>query len=190
MSNQPPIEVPQGAIRFNTDSQKLEFYAQDQWHEMDTSVTNLDGGARGTFTGGEPSISNNMDYITIGSAGNAIDFGNLSSTYRESAGCSNGTRGVFNVGSPASDAINTMEYITIASTGDTTDFGDLFYAVANAGGTSNGTRGVFGGGSGAAYTNTIQYITIATTGNAADFGELTFTRITYSATSDSHGGLS
>ena len=29
MSNQPPIEVPQGAIRLNTDSQKLEFFAQD-----------------------------------------------------------------------------------------------------------------------------------------------------------------
>ena len=25
MSNKPPIEVPQGAIRLNTDSQKLEF---------------------------------------------------------------------------------------------------------------------------------------------------------------------
>ena len=36
MSNQPPIGVPQGAIRFNTDSQKLEFYAQDQWFEMAT----------------------------------------------------------------------------------------------------------------------------------------------------------
>ena len=26
--------IPQGSIRFNTDSQKLEFYAQDQWWEM------------------------------------------------------------------------------------------------------------------------------------------------------------
>ncbi len=33
MSNQPPIEVPQGAIRLNTDSQKLEFFAQDRWYE-------------------------------------------------------------------------------------------------------------------------------------------------------------
>jgi hypothetical protein len=28
------ITTTQGAIRFNTDSQKLEFYAQDQWWEM------------------------------------------------------------------------------------------------------------------------------------------------------------
>ena len=36
MSNKPPIEVPQGAIRLNTDSQKLEFFAQDRWYEMAT----------------------------------------------------------------------------------------------------------------------------------------------------------
>ena len=50
MSNKPPIEVPQGAIRLNTDSQKLEFYAQDRWFEMATDVPTLDGGARGLFT--------------------------------------------------------------------------------------------------------------------------------------------
>ena len=41
MSNKPPIEVPQGAIRLNTDSQKLEFYAQDRWYEMATDTPNL-----------------------------------------------------------------------------------------------------------------------------------------------------
>ena len=52
MSNKPPIEVPQGAIRLNTDSQKLEFYAQDRWYEMATDVPTLDGGVRGLFGGG------------------------------------------------------------------------------------------------------------------------------------------
>ena len=58
MSNQPPIEVPQGAIRFNTDSRKLEFYAQDRWYEMATDFPYLGKqtdspdklpGARGIF---------------------------------------------------------------------------------------------------------------------------------------------
>ena len=49
MSNQPPIEVPQGAIRLNTDSQKLEFFAQDRWYEMATDIQTLDGGARGIW---------------------------------------------------------------------------------------------------------------------------------------------
>ena len=67
MSNQTPIGVPQGAIRFNTDSQKLEFYAQDRWYEIATDFPYLGGngnastdptgnssdqsaGARGIFT--------------------------------------------------------------------------------------------------------------------------------------------
>ena len=52
MSNQPPIGVPQGAIRLNTDSQKLEFYAQDRWFEMATDVPTLDGAPRGFICGG------------------------------------------------------------------------------------------------------------------------------------------
>ena len=58
MSNQPPIEVPQGAIRLNTDSHKLEFYAQDRWYEMatDTPVlgreTDVAASARGIFSSG------------------------------------------------------------------------------------------------------------------------------------------
>ena len=53
MSNQPPIEVPQGAIRLNTDSQRLEFFAQDRWYEMATNTLVLDGGnGRGLAAGG------------------------------------------------------------------------------------------------------------------------------------------
>ena len=54
----PPSEIPQGAIRFNTDSQKLEFYAQGEWWEMviDTPALGVaadtGAGARGVFGGG------------------------------------------------------------------------------------------------------------------------------------------
>ena len=37
----PPSEIPQGAIRFNTDSHKLEFYAQGEWWIMSTDTPNL-----------------------------------------------------------------------------------------------------------------------------------------------------
>ena len=37
----PPSEIPQGAIRFNTDSQRLEFYAQGEWWVMSTDTPNL-----------------------------------------------------------------------------------------------------------------------------------------------------
>ena len=80
MSNQPPIEVPQGAIRLNTDSQKLEFYAQDQWFEMATDVTILDGGnGRGVFSGGHDPSQANTQYGLYHNShrGNSIDFGDL-----------------------------------------------------------------------------------------------------------------
>jgi hypothetical protein len=44
----PPSEIPQGAIRFNTDSQKLEFYAQGEWWVMSTDTPNLGRGADST----------------------------------------------------------------------------------------------------------------------------------------------
>ena len=57
MSNLPPIEVPQGAIRLNTDSQKLEFFAQDRWYEFATDTptlgrdTDVAASTRGIFSG-------------------------------------------------------------------------------------------------------------------------------------------
>ena len=67
MSNQPPIEVPQGAIRLNTDSQKLEFFAQDRWYEFATDSPTLDGGARGLIVGGYNGSSriDTVEFITI-----------------------------------------------------------------------------------------------------------------------------
>ena len=76
MSNQPPIEVPQGAIRLNTDSQKLEFFAQDRWYQMATDVPTLDGGARAVSQASTPS-TNAIDLITIATTGNGQDFGDL-----------------------------------------------------------------------------------------------------------------
>ena len=69
MSNQPPIEVPQGAIRLNTDSQKLEFFAQDRWYEMATDVPTLDGGARAVSQPSTPGPQiDALDFITIATA--------------------------------------------------------------------------------------------------------------------------
>jgi len=131
MSNQPPIEVPQGAIRLNTDSQKLEFFAQDRWYEFATDSPVLDGGARGLFGGGgTPSNSDVIDFITISTAGNATDFGNLFDSRGAHAGCGNETRGLFGGGNPETSSNKTdgIEFITIASTGNATDFGDLTVA--------------------------------------------------------------
>ena len=147
-----------------------------------------------TFGGGVPTTINEMNYITIGTLGNSVDFGDLSAARYLCQGVSNGTRGVV-AGGDNSGAVNIIEYITIAATGNATDFGDLSSASEFSGGAggSNKIRGVFvGRGDWPATDNAMSYITIATTGNAKDFGDIGAGLQNYGSTalSDSHGGLS
>ena len=111
-----------------------------------------------------------IDYVTIASAGNATDFGDLTVARDSASSCSSPTRGLFGGGDGAS-VFNTIDYITIATTGNASDFGDLTDARRAGGGVSSSTRGVFMGGRD---TNIIDYVTIASTGNATDFGDMTF----------------
>tara|TARA_Y100000590_G_C15638910_1_gene984144 strand:+ start:190 stop:1515 length:1326 start_codon:yes stop_codon:yes gene_type:complete len=135
-------------------------------------------GSRGVTAGGKkiaaPSAvyTNTIDYIAIGTPGDATDFGNLVSIKRQVAGCSDASRGIIAGGHPA---VNEIDYITIGTPADAADFGNLTISSNEAGGMSNGHRGVFGG----FYNvrNTIDYITIATLDNASNFvGVLTVAR--------------
>ena len=47
-----PKEIPTGAVRFNTDSSKMEVYIGSTWMEVAVSSPNLDGGARAVFHSG------------------------------------------------------------------------------------------------------------------------------------------
>ena len=128
---------------------------------------------RGVFGGGNEASGyiNNLQYITIASAGNATDFGDLTQGTMSSGSLASTTRGVW--GGSGSNTINLISYITIASAGDATYFGDLLSASRSAptAGCSNSTRGLFIGGFS---SNVINYITIASTGNAIDFGDMLY----------------
>jgi hypothetical protein len=134
-------------------------------------------GGRGIIAGGESNAgtkSNAIDYITIATAGNGTDFGDLLSTRSSPAGMTgnSGARGVFG----GDQWGNIIDYITIGTLGNSTDFGDRTNSARNCAGCSNGVRGVMSGGhiqSPSADTNVMDYITIATPGNATDFGDAT-----------------
>jgi hypothetical protein len=149
---------------------------------------------RGIIAGGEsnnaspPGASNVIQYITIASTGNALDFGDLAQTTGVTTGCSSATRGLILGGANSGAPVNVISYITIASLGNATDFGDLLAAQRDAAACSSSIRGVYGGGSGP--SNVIQYVTIATTGNATDFGDLQAATSRLAACSNAHGGLS
>ncbi len=173
MALKPPVEVPQGAIRLNTDSQKLEFYAQDQWWEMATDVPTLDGGVRALIGGGitSPADIKAIDYVNIASAGDAVNFGDLIREQRHAAGMGSSTRGIFSGGYKTSNGgSNVIEYVTFSTKGDTTDFGDTNNGNSWSHGTmSNATRGIVAGGAGANDNTKIEYFTMASTGNTVDF---------------------
>ena len=96
--------------------------------------------SRGVCGGGEASILNTMDYVTIDTTGNATDFGDLTYGIQGHSGAtSNGTseRGIWMGGSRDSASNNTVDYITISSTGNAADFGDLTVARSDTMATSN-----------------------------------------------------
>ena len=170
MALKPPVEVPQGAIRLNTDSQKLEFFAQDQWWEMATDPTAPLGGGRGCFCGGSPQV-NIIDYVTIATAGNAIDFGDTQETPLNPSAAADSTRGLI-VGGYSPAVTNTISYITLSTTGNAADFGDMPVVISYAGGVNSSTRAVFGGSwTPGAFQNYINYVTIQSTGNGAECGD-------------------
>jgi len=135
---------------------------------------------RGLFAGGTSGAgavaNNNINFITMASTGNAVDFGDMTYQRNQGGGLSNSTRGVFIAGwQNGAGTTNIIDYVTMASAGNAIDFGDANQAYYGLGGNqgASSTRGIFASGyfSDAA-TSYIYYITIATTGNSSSFGEL------------------
>jgi len=200
------MTIKPGAFRFNTDSMKLEIFrgsanysgtasmagigtlAAGQWEEIQaTSPEVQTGGTRGLIAGGRvslPNFSDVIEYITVDTTGNAIDFGDLATAGGRGSSVASRTRGIFIGGqSPSPTFNNDVQFVTIASTGNTTDFGTNLTNgnIGCDGAHSSSTRGVFAvgqtGPSASDFVNTIEYLTIASTGSAIpNFGDLSAVR--------------
>ena len=171
-----PQDPPPGMLRFNTDIGRLEVWRNDHWATI-TGEPSSPLGGRGVSAGGKvsPAWVNTMEYITIATTGDSIDFGDLTVARGNGfGGCGSATRGLFGgggIGSPGSATFyNVIDFITISTLGNATDFGDRTVTRQEMNGLSDATRGVWGGGEPA--TNIIDFVTIASTGNASDFGDL------------------
>ena len=193
------MTVKPGALRFNTDSMKLEIFrgsanysgtasmagigtlAAGQWEEIQAISPDIQtGGTRGVIGGGNnPGYLSDIEFVTISSTGTATDYADLTDARGALTAFSSRTRAVFACGYSPGD-VNTIDFITIATGGTAENFGDnaasgnngARYAPA---GVSNSTRGLIGGGQsvpGATMYTDITYVTIAQTGNAFDFGDL------------------
>ena len=152
---------------------------------------------RGLFTGGTtPTNLQEIDYITIATTSNALDFGDLSIGHGYTASCSNNTRGLTGGGRGGSPTarLAQIDYNTIATLGNGQDFGDLTQSRMGLGAVASSTRAVFTGGNGSpadpsTVYNNIDYVEFATTGNATDFGDMTDEHTYHGSCSSSTRGI-
>ncbi len=155
---------------------------------------------RAIFAGGADgsNYKDAMDYFTIQSAGDAIDFGNLSAANVHNSALSSSTRGIWGGGYGPS-LTNKIEFVQISTLGNAQDFGDLSCDMSSGSGylgsCASPVRGVFTGGSnpssptGGNGVRTVESITIASKGNSAKFGDLVMKHLRPESTSNGITGL-
>jgi len=173
----PPVEIPLGAMRFNSDSQKLEYFNGETWFQINTEPASGLGGR--AFRASAGSGGTIIESWIIATEGNAIDTGfDLSVGVHAAAAGGSRTRAIIAGGRSSAGAPwgqkDEIQYFEMASLSNSIDFGNLTAAKGRHGGHSNNTRMVCGGGQ--SNNATIDLIIISSIGNATDFGDLTLGR--------------
>ena len=188
-----PVEIPTGAVRYNTDSNKMEVYIGGVWMIVSTSIEASGFGGR-AFRVGSGSGGTTIETFQIATEGNAVDTGfDLTTGVHSHATAGSRTRciaagGRSSAGSPYA-LQNVIQFFEMASLSNSIDFGDLTFSQGRTAGVSNQTRMVTGGHQHSSANNTMNLITIQTTGNAVDFGDVVFARELTSALGSRTRGL-
>ena len=146
-----------------------------------------------------PGIQSSIEFITMASKGNSINFGEMPIKGTRVGTVSNTVRAVHHSGY-SNGSTAGLYYLTIASEGNSTEFGELDRTnnpkdTSNVndgytGGCSNNTRAVWLNGSQA--TDALgftSYIEIASGGKSISFGDTERQMARFGASSNAHGGL-
>ena len=191
-----PSSPSEGDFWWDSTNSVLYQYINSEFKTITLAASGIAwGGVRGITGGGLTSgaaSTNVINYVTIATPSNAVDFGDLS-VGRETLGAlSNGTRGLCGGGAvdTASGRSNVIDYVTIGTLGNAQDFGDLEYQTRFADGAScNGTVGIFAGGYITSAISAISKVVPATAGNATSFGVLTGNRYGCTSFADETRGV-
>ena len=166
-------KVPVGALRFNTESNKLEYFDGTRYVNITTSSAEQNSGTRGGIASGGfngPAPGTRIEQVNIATTGNAVDFGNVEgSNYTERMGGSNHIYAFYAGGY---NTTNPVGRFTIAIGNDAIDFGDLIQDTHSGAGASNRTRLLMWSGAiDSPAQSKISAFTMASAGNAEDFGD-------------------
>ena len=187
-----PSSPKNGALWWDSANDKVMVYINGEFKEIELNASSSSGtgiwyGDRGLYFGGSTGSNNpddQIEQINITSAGNATDFGNLTTKKKAvSQGASDGSTGLMIAGSQDNYLgdgvywVNNIDKVTTSTAANATDFGDTTAVMRYIGANSNGSRCTYGGGAygSDAKSNVIEYVTVATPGNGTDFGDLTET---------------
>ena len=162
-------------------------------------IATMSTGSRVVCAGGIQGWSafyNIIDYVTVASGADALDFGDQNAANGAATGVSDTVRGCY-VGNfdSAAPGATKIWYVTLATPGNAQDFNaEVQTAMYSGGGVNDSTRGIFAGGWRAggpgAEGTAIDYITIQTTGACNDFGDMNHgSRYCQGNTSDSTRGV-
>jgi hypothetical protein len=122
----------------------------EDWGDLLTQKSNYQAGfgnaTRGIDAGGADQpytgYMNTIQYYSVVTAGNAVNFGDLSTVHENITGTSDSTRGIIASGQSGGSSHNVIEYIQISTTGDAKDFGDLTVARMGGAACSNAHGGL------------------------------------------------
>jgi len=185
-----PSSPKNGALWWDSANDKVKVYIDGGFKEVELNASSSSGtgiwyGDRGLYFGGSTGSNNpdnQIEKVDITSAGNATDFGDLT-TKRKGVmqGASDGSTGLMIAGDQDNYLgdgvyrVNTIDKVTTSTAANATDFGDTTGTMRYGGAHSNGSLCIYGGGSynSDAKSNVIEYVTVATPGNGTDFGNLT-----------------
>ena len=151
--------------------------------QVESRVTGTGNAVRGIFAGTNDTDSHDIiEYITTASAGDSIDFGNLTVGRGTMGAAASSTRGIFMAGRDPSST-NVIDYIEIMTTGNAIDFGDCTETADWVSCNNSTTRAIrMGGENPVAPSNqggrldTIDFVNIQSKGNATNFGVMSMRR--------------
>ena len=183
MIEHPPIQpTPVGALRFNTDSARLEYFDGNEYVDITTDTSEKHGGTLALCgsMGNDAVMSNAVDKVNMSTTGNGVDYADLNYSNSQNGAFGSRTQSVFFGGytDPASAVVTNCDYVLTASGGTAIAGGALTQARRGMGaGLANSTRGIAMGGytpaaSPTNASNVIDYTTMSEKSAFVDFGDL------------------
>ena len=177
-SGSEPSSPATGDFWWDSSNEKLYRYINGEFKELSIVAPSVNYGDRGFSFGDDGTVQpERIQYLSLTSASNAADFGDLTVGGAESSACSNGTT-AFRMGGHNGSGTrqNVIESWTTSTLGNSSDFGDLTSACNYCHGDSDGITGICVLGDTGSYVDTIDRFTMASAGNATDHGNLTYAR--------------